>query len=337
MPSPFPSCKNSTSYQIKLSLRQAVHRIGEPSHADMTIATSVYRNYSPAGQGIGVMPLVENARVLEIGFGSGDLLRALLARNNEVYGTDVSERIVETARENGLGNVFLVDVSETPLPFADDLFDAVYCYEVFEHLTNPYRLFVEIRRVLRAGCPLFFSVPSQEYSMGYGPGRHTFVYPGLLERHNLERFFTQMYFKIEAYRENTDGIIHHRNYRLTNMKHLGLPDVMEVIIGDYPVPTLYGEILDAQSLEQEIDRETQPYFDVLEGVVQAEDWHSFDSIAGIILRYYPEHYMLHLKMAEIALRAENREKARHLLGNILTMAGLPESVAAEIRITLTHI
>ncbi|MCL2457582.1 MAG: hypothetical protein FWF31_01780 [Desulfobulbus sp.] len=42
----------------------------------MTIATSVYRNYSPAGQGIGVMPLVENARVLAIDFGSGDLLRA---------------------------------------------------------------------------------------------------------------------------------------------------------------------------------------------------------------------------------------------------------------------
>lgn len=282
----------------------------------MTIAESVYRNYLPAGQGVGVLPLVENATVLEIGFGSGDLLRKLSACNNKVYGTDVSE---------------------TPLPFADDFFDAVYCYEVFEHLTNPHRMFYEIRRVLKAGCSLFFSVPSQEYSMGYGPSRHTFVYPGLLERHNLERFFMQMYFKIEEFRENADGIIHHRNYRLTNQKQLALPDVMEIIIGDYSVVTLYGTLLNEQTLEQEIERETEPYFALLGNAAQTENWSAFDSISDLILQFYPDNFNLLLKIAEAALHGGNRLKAKQILNNILTMAGITDDLATEIKTTITYL
>lgn len=303
----------------------------------MTIAESVYRNYLPAGQGVGVLPLVENATVLEIGFGSGDLLRKLTACNNKVYGTDVSERIVNQARQDGLNNVFLVDVSETPLPFADDFFDAVYCYEVFEHLTNPHRMFYEIRRVLKAGCSLFFSVPSQEYSMGYGPSRHTFVYPGLLERHNLERFFMQMYFKIEEFRENADGIIHHRNYHLTNQKQLALPDVMEIIIGDYSVVTLYGTLLNEQALEQEIERETEPYFALLGNAAQTENWSAFDSTSDLILQFYPDNFKLRLKIADAALHGGNRLKAKQILNNILTMAGITDDLATEIKTTITYL
>lgn len=303
----------------------------------MTIAESVYRNYLPAGQGVGVLPLVENARVLEIGFGSGDLLRKLSSCKNEVYGTDVSERIVNQARHDGLNNVFLVDVSETPLPFADDFFDAVYCYEVFEHLTNPHRMFFEIRRVLKAGCSLFFSVPSQEYSMGYGPSRHTFVYPGLLERHNLERFFMQMYFKIEEYRENVDGFIHHRNYRLTNQKQLEQPDVMEVIIGDYSVDTLYGALLNEQALQQEIERETEPYFILLGNSAQTENWPAFDNITDLILQFYPENFKLRIKIAETALNAGNRSKAKKLLNDILIMKGIDDDLASEIKTTIAYL
>ncbi|MGD9950498.1 MAG: class I SAM-dependent methyltransferase [Desulfobulbus sp.] len=303
----------------------------------MTIAESVYRNYSPAGQGVGVFPLVEDAKVLEIGFGSGDLLRALRACNNQVYGTDVSERIVTKARKDGLNNVFLVDVSETPLPFADDFFDAVYCYEVFEHLTNPHRMFFEIRRVLKAGCFLFFSVPSQEISMGYGPSRHTFVYPGLLERHNLERFFMQMYFKIEEYRENADGIIEHRNYRLANKKQLRLPDVMEVIIGDYSVTTLYGALLDEHELEQEIERETEPYFVHLDNAAQSDNWPAFDDITDLVLQFYPDNCKLRIKIAEAALNVGNKSKTKQLLSDILLIKGISDTLSSEIKTTIAYL
>jgi ubiquinone/menaquinone biosynthesis C-methylase UbiE len=303
----------------------------------MSIAETVYRNYSPAGQGVGVFPLVKKSRVLEVGFGSGALLQALINNDNEVHGTDVSEKIITDAKASGIDNVHLVDVSETPLPFADDFFDAVYCYEVFEHLTNPHRLFFEIRRVLKSNHLLYFSVPSQEMSMGYGPSRHTFVYPGLLERHNLERFFMQMYFKIDAYLENTEGIIHHRNYALNNMKHLGLPDVMEVIIGDYAVTALYDQLLDEQALETEIRRETQPYFTVLHQAAAAGAWEVVDSIVAIFTVYYPQNYALLIKSAEILLSFKNKEKSKEYLKKALTIKPIPNDIYSEISLTIEQL
>ena len=100
----------------------------------MTIAKKTYESYKPAGLETGRFPLVGNCRVLEIGFGSGVLLKALIEKGNDAYGVDVGAEIVEKAREAGLKNVELADISEEPLPYKDDFFDAVYCYEVFEHL-----------------------------------------------------------------------------------------------------------------------------------------------------------------------------------------------------------
>jgi SAM-dependent methyltransferase len=220
----------------------------------------VYREYVPAGKEAGLLPLVENARVLEIGFGGAKLLEALRDRGNEVYGVDASQNLVEQARAKGFEHVHMVDISDAPMPFEDDLFDAVYAYEVFEHLTNPHRMFAEVRRVLRKDGLLFFSVPAQEIDMGYGVNRHTFVYPGLLEKSNLERFIMQMYFRIEYQFE--PGPRQHlvgRNYILRNMKPADKADVVEVIIGNYNVRELYGFLLSEEQLAREIEIEVKPY------------------------------------------------------------------------------
>jgi SAM-dependent methyltransferase len=215
-----------------------------------TAGKTTYATYRPAGLGEGRLLLVENQRVLEVGFGAGDLQRALIARGNEDYGVD--------AGRDGLSNVFLLDVSEESLPFNENPFDAVYCYETFEHLTNPYRLFVEVRRVLRPGGRLFFTVPAQESTMGYGLSRHAFVYPGLMEKRNLERFFLQMHFRVEHIEEDAPALIVHLHYILSNRKREGLRDIMEVILGDFSVVDLYKDVLAAAALKDEIETELAP-------------------------------------------------------------------------------
>ena len=296
----------------------------------MTIAKNTYMDYKPAGQGAGVLPIVENLRVLEIGFGSGDLLNELCLKGNDVYGTDVGKSIVEKARTSGFKNVFHVDVSEQSLPFDEDFFDAIYCYEVFEHLTNPHRLFFEIRRVLKPEHNLYFSVPTQEQTMGYGPCRHSFVYPGLLERKNLERFFMQMYFKTEHYEENTEGIIYHRNYILKNMKQPDKPDIMEVIIGDYSVPKLYEDILKASDMHVEIEREIAPYIEILEGAGRNKNWQMFNQTMNTVVSYYSNYYPLYIKLAEILELNGNHDGVKVVLERLREIPGIPEELINQI-------
>ena len=296
----------------------------------MTIAKNTYVDYKPAGQGGGVLPIVENLRVLEIGFGSGDLLKELCLKGNDVYGTDVGNRIVEKALSSGFNNVFHVDVSEQSLPFDEDFFDAIYCYEVFEHLTNPHRLFFEIRRVLKPEHNLYFSVPTQEQTMGYGPSRHSFVYPGLLERKNLERFFMQMYFKTEHYEENAEGIIYHRNYILKNMKQLDKPDIMEVIIGDYSVPKLYGDILNTTDMHVEIAREIAPYLEILEVAGRNKNWQLFNKTMNIVVSYYSDYYPLYIKIAEILECNGNHNGAKVVLERLRQIPGIPEKLINQL-------
>lgn len=304
----------------------------------MTTAKNTYVDYKPAGQGAGVLPIVKNLRVLEIGFGSGDLLKELCLKGNDVYGTDVGKSIVEKAMSSGFKNVFHVDVSEQSLPFDDDFFDAIYCYEVFEHLTNPHRLFLEIGRVLKAEHNLFFSVPTQEQSMGYGPCRHSFVYPGLLERKNLERFFMQMYFKTEHYEENREDIIYHRNYILKNMKHPDKPDIMKVIIGDYSVQTLYGDILTTSDMNAEIEREIAPYFEFLEEAGRNKNWKIFNQVMNIVVSYYSNYYPLYIKLAEILERNGDHNGVKVVLEKLRHVPGIPEELINQIdNITESHL
>ena len=296
----------------------------------MTIAKNTYMDYKPAGQGAGVLPIVENLRVLEIGFGSGDLLNELCLKGNDVYGTDVGKSIIEKARTSGFKNVFHVDASEQSLPFDEDFFDAIYCYEVFEHLTNPHRLFFEIRRVLKPEHNLYFSVPTQEQTMGYGPCRHSFVYPGLLERKNLERFFMQMYFKTEHYEENAEGIIYHRNYILKNMKQPDKPDIMEVIIGDYSVPKLYEDILKASDMHVEIEREIAPYIEILEGAGRNKNWQMFNQTMNTVVSYYSNYYPLYIKLAEILELNGNHNGVKVVLERLREIPGTPEELINQI-------
>ncbi len=296
----------------------------------MTIAKSTYEDYKPAGQGSGVLPIVENLRVLEIGFGSGDLLKELRLKGNDVYGTDVGKSIIESAKTSGFKNVFHVDVSEQPLPFDEDFFDAIYCYEVFEHLTNPHRLFFEIRRVLKPEHNLYFSVPTQEQTMGYGPCRHSFVYPGLLERKNLERFFMQMYFKTEYYEENREGIIYHRNYILKNMKQPDKPDIMEVIIGDYSISNLYGDILNTSDMNLEIERDIEPYIAILEETGRNKNWNMFNQTMNIVVSCYSDYHPLYIKLAEILNLNGNHEGVKVVLERLRVLPGTPKELLNQL-------
>ena len=99
-----------------------------------------------------------NARVLEIGCGTGAVTRVLASRPEvaEAVGVDPSPVFVAKARELAaeLGNVTFEAGDGRRLRFADADFDAVVCHTVLSHIPEPERVLAEAFRVLRPGATL---------------------------------------------------------------------------------------------------------------------------------------------------------------------------------------
>jgi SAM-dependent methyltransferase len=107
-------------------------------------------------------PLADGRRVLDAGCGTGYGAALLAERPGAtVTGIDVSEEAIAGCQAAyGERAAFLVaDVLE--LPFEDDSFDFIACFEVIEHV-DAERATDELRRVLAPGGHLAVSTPNRE-------------------------------------------------------------------------------------------------------------------------------------------------------------------------------
>jgi SAM-dependent methyltransferase len=102
------------------------------------------------------------ARVVDAGCGHGVIVEALLERGYDAMGFDPSEWIIHEAQQfsPALGAALKVGVIED-LPF-DGEFDAITCFEVFEHIHDPVTALRALRDHLRPGGKLIFSTPNLE-------------------------------------------------------------------------------------------------------------------------------------------------------------------------------
>lgn len=107
---------------------------------DTRLSRSLGRNW-PEEPLLDALSLSPTSRVLDVGAGDGQLLRALRGRahRGELFGIDP-----EPGQGVGRG------VAES-LPFPDASFDAVLFVRVLAHLADPARALAEARRVLRPG------------------------------------------------------------------------------------------------------------------------------------------------------------------------------------------
>ncbi len=143
----------------------------------------------------------EPRRVLEVGCGWGELAEWIARETGaEVVATDLSERMVELARERGL-DARVADVQR--LPFADAVFDVVVAAWMLYHVPDLERGIAEIARVLRPGGRLVAVTNSSTHLIelrelvGSGPSSISF------SRENGERFL-QPFFD-EVRRDDIDG------------------------------------------------------------------------------------------------------------------------------------
>jgi len=104
---------------------------------------------------LGEINFSENAKVLEVGCGTGPVCRLLAALPNivEVIGVDPSTILLEKAKElsGNFNNITYLEDDGKALQFDDASFDAVILHTILTHVPNPQQILSEASRVLKTG------------------------------------------------------------------------------------------------------------------------------------------------------------------------------------------
>jgi len=100
----------------------------------------------------------QNSSLLDVGCGSGILIRYLLIANRgmKLFGLDITPKMVEVAKKKFSNNpsVKITLGSAIKMPYKDNSFDYVTCASSFHHHPNPLQSAKEMVRVLKPGGKL---------------------------------------------------------------------------------------------------------------------------------------------------------------------------------------
>jgi cyclopropane fatty-acyl-phospholipid synthase-like methyltransferase len=124
--------------------------------------------------------------ILDFGCGEGKLVHQFRKKELNAFGVDIENRhdhVHQMCIEEGIikenENIFrTIDVENFKIPFANDTFDCIVSFYVFEHVQNWSQSLAEIKRVLKPGGTSLHIFPSR-----YCPiETHTFVpFAGIIQ------------------------------------------------------------------------------------------------------------------------------------------------------------
>jgi len=126
----------------------------EASEYDLMFGRVTTRVVEPLLDAVGAGP---GLSLLDVATGPGYVAERAAARGSEVVGLDLSDAMLDYARDRVPGATF-VHGDATALPFADSSFDAVTASFVLLHLGRPERAASEAARVLKPGGGAAFTV-----------------------------------------------------------------------------------------------------------------------------------------------------------------------------------
>ncbi len=105
--------------------------------------------------------LNNQSKVLDIGCGSGSILNIIKNKTgSQVYGVDISENAVQTAKKEYGINVFKGDIKE--VTWTDKYFDVITAWQYLEHVNDPNKNIEIMSRLLKDNGWLILGVPNSD-------------------------------------------------------------------------------------------------------------------------------------------------------------------------------
>jgi ubiquinone/menaquinone biosynthesis C-methylase UbiE len=101
-------------------------------------------------------------KVLDLGYGMGELVKSLVEQGYDAYGCDIEELWIKNP-EIDCKRLAKIPLSPYKLPYPDDSFDVIVSTVVLEHVQNIEEVFKEIHRVLKIGGYSMHLFPAKWY------------------------------------------------------------------------------------------------------------------------------------------------------------------------------
>jgi len=145
------------------------------------------------------IPKYKLGSVLDVGCGNAPYLSEIQKYSEEIYLMDYMEK------DNPVS--FLGNVQKMPVNNA--CFDSILCFQVFEHISDPFIAIKEITRILKPNGLLFFSVPhlSRLHEVPFDFYRYT--------KYGIEHLLISSGFEILELKE-TDGLISFLGHQISS-------------------------------------------------------------------------------------------------------------------------